>query len=160
MLNLMKTIKISAGNEAIVDDSDYPLLSLIKWTTNKKENISYAWHRWFGKMHRFIMAADTGMHVDHIDGNGLNNQRSNLRICTPGDNYKNRRKIKIGLSKYKGVKFEKRNTNRPWVSFIYTKTTHTYLGCFKTEEEAAKAYDVAALKRFKEFANLNFKDQS
>lgn len=154
----MKTIPISAGNEVIVDDFDYPLLSLIKWTTNKREDTSYAWHRWFGKMHRFIMAADTGMHVDHIDGNGLNNQRSNLRICTPKQNYQNRKKHKIGISKYKGIHFDIRNTKRHWKAIIRSDKKLIYLGCSETEEGAARIYDAGAKKYFGEFANLNFKE--
>lgn len=158
MLDIMKTIPLTRGYEAIVDDGDYYGLSLINWGVNINDGKCYAKNRSFGKMHRFIMSVDDGLQIDHIDGNGLNNQRSNLRICTPQQNYSNRKKNKIGLSKYKGLNFDLRNTKRPWRALIRVNKKAIYLGCSATEEGAAMLYDMGAKKYFKEFANLNFKD--
>lgn len=154
----MKTIPLTKGKEALVDDIDYPLLSLINWGTQENDNKFYAKNRTFGKMHRFITMVDDGMQIDHIDGNGLNNQRSNLRICTAAQNYQNRAKHKIGVSKYKGLRIQKRNTSRPWVAAIRFNKKLIYLGCSETEEGAARMYDEGAKKYFGEFANLNFKE--
>ena len=96
-----------------------------------------------------------GFVVDHIDGNGLNNTRDNLRVVTVAENSYNRRKmIKQGTSKYKGVHRDKR-TNR-YRAAITFKCRVIHLGVFDKEIDAAKAYDEAAKELYREYACLNF----
>lgn len=104
------------------------------------------------KLHRFLMNCPEGMIVDHKDGNTLNNTRENLRICSPIENSRNRGK-RIGTLKYKGVSYVKSR------GFYYAHIRHNdqliHLGQFEHEVNAAKAYNVAAIKFFGEFARLN-----
>ena len=102
-------------------------------------------------MHREIMNTSKGLQVDHIDHNGLNNQRSNLRNCTASQNRMN--KICTSRSGYKGVSLNEGLIQ----SRIKINGNTRHLGYFKTKELAAKAYDIAAKKYQGEFANLNFK---
>jgi hypothetical protein len=92
------------------------------------------------------------MVVDHIDGNGLNNQRSNLRICTQAENMRNRRGF--GRSEFLGVFFKQGSHSYPWVATCGS----TYIGAYATEIEAAAAYDLCAKQRYGSFANLNFSE--
>lgn len=101
-------------------------------------------------MHRLILDAPKGMQVDHINGNGLNNRRENIRLCTHEQNSYNQQKP-YGSSKYKGV-CRKRGK---WDAQIRASGKIIWLGSFATEDEAANAYDEAALKHFGEFAFTN-----
>lgn len=174
----MKTINLTQGHVALVDDDDYDYLMQWKWQLNniyrKKEKSKYVYagrKTWIKKqprnqsrkvvfMHRVIMDAPINMVVDHIDHNGLNNQKNNLRVCSPTQNKHNR--LPSGKSKYLGVHifFHKTTsgTYRYIRSAIKISGKMKHLGVFKTEEEAAMAYDVVAKEQYGEFANLNFKD--
>jgi hypothetical protein len=109
-------------------------------------------------MHRAVMNAKKGELVDHKDGNGLNNQKSNLRLCTNRQNLANSQKAR-GKSRFKGVYW---NTARgKWqaqigAGFRNGKLAVEYLGRFENEEEAARAYDRRAFELHGEFAVLNF----
>lgn len=154
----MKEIKLPHGRVTLVDDDDYEYLNQWKWwfviIKNKYyviRNETINGKRYYIYLHRIIMDVMSKFDVDHIDGNPLNNQRNNLRICTHHQNCLNNRGC--GKNRYKGV-YKIKNT-------IYSRIQYNgidrYLGSFKTEEEAAMAYDKEALILFGEFANLNFK---
>lgn len=104
------------------------------------------------KLHRYLVDCPEGMVVDHIDGNTLNNCRSNLRICKLSENSRNR-KDTSSSSVYKGVFLIKRDN--VYTAAIRYENNLIYLGRFKNEANAAKAYNEAAIKYFGEFARLN-----
>lgn len=151
----------------MVDDSDYDYLSQWNWSAAKRGNTIYASRRQYlggGRanakyvtieMPRVILGiSDSKIFVDHIDRNGLNNQRNNLRKATQKENCCN--KLVSGkTSKYNGVSLRKGSGR--WHSQIRTKDGVVNLGYYKTEIEAAEKYDAAAKEHHKEFANLNFK---
>ena len=103
-------------------------------------------------LHRVLMDAAEGEIVDHIDGNGLNNRRDNLRICTVRQNAQNRR-VLANTSKYKGVSWDARHKH--WVAAIIVNGRRIKLGSFKSEAIAAHMYNRAATRHFGEFARLN-----
>lgn len=108
--------------------------------------------RKFIRIHNLIMNCK---YIDHINGNGLDNRRDNLRVCTPTTNGQNKRS-RGGESKYKGVFRNKQvKTKITWMSCIRFNKKHIHLGSFNSEIEAAIAYDNAAIKYFGEFAKLN-----
>ncbi len=162
----MKEIPLTKGVFALVDDEDYEYLNRHKWTVSKTDYTYYAIrYLWINKkrypilMHRMIMYTPTKLVVDHVDKNGLNNQKCNLRNCTSSQNQTN--KNPRGKSKYMGVYFVPytyKNNNKIYIKAAITiNKKRIYLGRFKTEIDAAKAYDKAAIFYKNEFANLNFK---
>ena len=157
---MSKEIPLTQGYVAIVDDEDFEYINQWKWWYN---NSHYACRNiTIGKkkqavilMHRLILDAPKGLQVDHIDGNGLNNQRSNLRLATNQENQMNRRPHGK-TSKYKGVCFYRFHKKISWLAQIKIGKAHMNLGYHSTEEEAAKAYDAKAKELFGEYAYLNF----
>lgn len=105
------------------------------------------------KMHRLILDAPEGTHVDHINGDGLDNRRENIRICTPQLNQANSRKHIVGSSRYKGVAWSA--AARKWRAYIAVDRKQTHLGLFESEVEAAQAYDQKAREVFGEYAFTN-----
>lgn len=162
----------------MVDDEDYDTLNQHKWYVNLHANTNYA-HRQFrsktekdktgyGKkvlilMHREIMIAAKGRVVDHIDGNGLNNQKSNLRVCTQAQNlYNQRKREKNGCvshenSVYKGVSRD--SHGKKWTVTISANGVVHHLGSYSCEKSAAREYDKLAKLLHGEFACLNFPEK-
>jgi hypothetical protein len=161
----MKEIELSNGGITQVDDEDYSFLSQFNWWSSKHKHCYYVETKRGGKivrMHRLIMGVtDKKDFIDHIDHNGLNNQKKNLRVCTNSENVRNKRKH-MGASKYMGVALHNVvSRHGKHYSCWKVRITHNkkvmFLGLFKNEIEAAKAYDRAAIMYHGEFANLNFK---
>ena len=153
----MKEIKLTHGKAALVDDEDYEKLSRYEWRVEKRSDLFYA-YRSAGKhggyaIHQEILSVPPGMEIDHIDGDGLNNQKHNLRICTTSQNQANAKSRIGGTSKFKGVGWFK--ASRKWRALIKVKGRLIYLGLFEVETDAAVAYNNAALRYFGEFARLN-----
>lgn len=105
-------------------------------------------------MHRWVIGAPSGMEVDHINGNGLDNRKCNLRLATRSGNRANTRKVlRRASSMFKGVTWN--SCRRRWVAEVWAGRKH-YLGGFDSEVEAARAYDAEARRRHGEYACLNF----
>jgi len=152
----MKTIPLSRGKAAIVDDDDYEFLNESRWYVSEFENHCYAVKAGTKRtkifMHRVIMGALKDVFIDHINGNGLDNKRCNLRICTNSQNQQNRHTA-CGVSKHKGVHWNKKE--RRWYSKIKKNGKCYWLGGYKSEIAAAIAYNTAARELFGEFAYFN-----
>ncbi len=154
----VKAIPLTQGKYALVDEEDYERVNKYNWgiTKTKYRNIFYA-KNFHVKMHRFIMGVtDPQVHIDHINHDGLDNRKVNLRACSSLENSFNSRSRENTSSKYKGVEFIKKSGK--WKANICKQQIEYPLGHYKTEEEAARAYDVKAKELFGDFANLNFKN--
>ncbi len=152
----MKTIPLTQGKVAIVDDEDYEELSKYNWSALRGGSGVYYARRKKDKkmliMHRIILNAKYGEMVDHINHNGLDNRKENLRICTNSQNQMNRKR-NIGVSKYKGVHWSKHSNK--WRARITKNGKNAHLGLFGSEKDAARAYNKKATILFGEFALLN-----
>lgn len=155
----MKEIKLTQGMIALIDDEDFEKVNQYKWRARKSKKKHYATSQIKEKkgihLHNLIMNPPPGFVVDHEDRDGLNCQKSNMRICTNIQNKKNR--TAWGASKYLGVAILRRKNYIKWEARIFNNKTSFYLGCYLTEEDAARAYDKAAKDLHGEFANLNFR---
>ena len=156
-------IPLTQGKHAMVDAEDYERVRRHKWWLARTGNQFYAQGRCCGRsirMHQFIMNPPKGMVVDHIDGNGLNNRRGNLRICTQRQNAWNHKctKQENASSQYIGVY---RYKDRPDKSYVKVQCAGdvTNLGPFDCEIEAARARDRKAIELFGEFARLNLPEE-
>ena len=162
----MREIILTDNQIALVDNVDFEHLNQFRWFPVRRRKVTYAGRSVWSDtkqqprvvlMHCDLMNPPPKLMVDHQDHNGLNNQRSNLRICSNSENLCNRPKPCHNTSGYKGVIINhKRNA-------IYGRIRKNgieyHLGTFQTVEEAARAYDVKALELHGEFAYLNFPDK-
>ncbi len=164
----MKLIPLSGkrgmGKFVQVDDEDYERVKQFKWYCDRDYAMRKPYIKGSGRknqkceliqMHRFIMGlTDSKIHIDHKDGNRLNNQRANLRFANQAQNAKNQKTRKNNTSGFKGVSWNKRD--KKWEAYIKFNYKRIYLGYFKTKEVAALAYDKKAKELFGEFSRLNF----
>jgi hypothetical protein len=165
-----KEIQLSQGYVTIVDNDDYDrLMKMGAWCVNvegkgsrfyavrdiviQKKTQKTTYKRKRVRMHRIIMNAPDGVLIDHVDGDGLNNRKKNLRFATHQENMKNRKLSLNSTCGYKGVCFEKYNCK--WRARIGINGKQKHLGYYETKEDAAKAYNDSAIENFGEFARLN-----
>jgi hypothetical protein len=156
---MSRTITLTQGKAAIVDDVDYDRLAHLRWYADKVRNIWYARHARTGAerqrsflMHRLILGAPAGMEVDHRNGDGLDNRRANLRLCTRAQNSWNRHALPRGASRFTGVCMSRLR----WRARISCGNERTNIGDFSREVDAAIAYDEKCRELRGEFARPNF----
>jgi hypothetical protein len=151
---------------AVVDEADYERVMTHKWHAACSLRVTYAaasvrinGRRTTISLHRFILDVldDASVEVDHIDTDGLNNRRSNLRLASRAENSRNRRSRRGTSSRYKGVSWNK--NAKAWVANIARDGRMMYLGYFSSEIEAARAYDYEAVVLHGDFARLNFPEE-
>lgn len=145
----MKSIPLTKGLVALVDDEDFEFLNQYKWHSSHGYAVRLKGTKG-DRMHRVIMNAPSDMFVDHINGNRADNRRANLRVCTPGENGKNKTLFVTNKSGHRGVYWNKNK----WRAQICVNRKQIYLGRFDTLEDAAQAYKDAAIKHHGEFASL------
>lgn len=153
----MVEITLTKGKKALVDDEDYDWLNRWRWYYSQGyavRSVNISGKRYTVGMHRLIMhAINEGMDVDHIDGNRLNNCWTNLRYADARQNAMNRGLYRTNTSGKKGVYWSK--SKNKWESAIRCKGKRYHLGVFSDIDDAARAYNEAALKHFGEYARLN-----
>lgn len=145
-------LTLTKGHIAIVDDDVYEWACKMKWYYNlgyaaskPRSGIVY--------LHRLIMNSPKDLQIDHINGNRLDNRKENLRVCTKSQNAMNSKLARTNTSGYKGVNWDKRYNK--WRARIKLNKKEKHLGFFNNKEDAAKAYNEAAIKYFGEFARIN-----
>lgn len=166
----MKEIKLTQNKVTLVDDEDFEYLNQFKWFAQKQPPNTYRVSRWEKRpyknktrrliiMHRDILKIeDVLIEVDHKNGNPLDNQKFNLRVCNHTNNSRNVNKRSHNKSGFKGVIWYK--PLNKWRASISFNKKFFHLGYYDDRIEAAKEYDKAALKHFGEFSKLNFKENS
>lgn len=154
----MKEILLTKNKKAIVDDDMHPIISKYKWCAREGRHTFYSYKQFtispknktLIAMHHVVMGHPRrGLVVDHINGNGLDNRRENLRIITYRENSSNFR-IDKKIKKYVGVHYNKKCTKRPWRAELRSKGKDYCLGYFTNEEEAHQAY----INKIKEIENV------
>lgn len=163
----VREIPLTQGRVALVDEADLPLVCGVKWQAHNSRN-DPGGECWYAAgfighshatrlrvyMHRLILGVPRGQEVDHRNGNGLDNRRENLRVCSRGQNAKNLGKIAAATSRFRGVSWS--HDRREWRAAIAANRRRYFLGTFSSEPEAARAYDAAAIRLHGPFARLNF----
>jgi len=157
----MIEVPLSQNKVALIDDEDSELILGRKWHACRRR------HHWYAcayyktpdgressqSMHRVLLNAPPGVMVDHLNNNGLDNRRSNIRLATNSQNQANRCTLSQNTSGYKGVCWNK--DSQQWQAGIKCNGRSTHLGLFASLEEAAAAYDRAAIAAFGEYARIN-----
>ncbi len=152
----MRRIKLTQGYYAIVDDEDYEFLSRWEWHVLLGNNVYamrnsrfYRGKRHHILMHRVINKTPKGRDTDHVNGNGLDNRRKNLRTASRAQNMHNRRANENGASRFKGVSWHKQH--RKWCASIQVNKKRRHIGLFRDEMDAALAYEAEAKRMFGDF---------
>lgn len=153
-----REIPMACGCVAIVDEADYDELAARRWSLNghgyAQANLEKHENReGTPTMHRMLLGYPPG-HIDHINRNILDNRRCNLRLCSHAQNQHNVPRRSDNKSGFKGV--SRHNPTSKWQAEIQVFGKQIYLGLFGSKEDAARAYDAAALKYHGEFARTNF----
>lgn len=159
----VREIHLRTGHVALVDAADFDMLSAWKWRTlQNSKGHGYVYAVATGRkgtddtatvfLHRLLTQAPRGLMVDHINGDGLDNRRANLRVCTSGQNTTNSRKRLGCKNALKGVALN----GKRWAATIRHDGQVHHLGRFRNPEAAAVAYDDAARRLHGEFARVNF----
>ena len=145
----MKKIKLTQGKYALVDDEDYEELNKYTWCYNK--GYAFRWRSGVGMyyMHREILGTPKGVYTDHINSNGIDNRRKNLRMCTQQQNTWNKKVRNDSKSGIKGVSPSKNNR---WVAKIRSNKIIYHLGTFNSKKAASLAYRKKAKELYGEFA--------
>ena len=157
------TIPLTQGKVALIDEEDLPKIQGRSWWAAQTAVKMYAATSvWVDGqsvtvyMHQLITGFPPGTLVDHRNGDGLDCRRENMRPATWSQNAMNRAKTKRKCtSRFKGVHFRKERSKSPWQATIRFDGKQRPIGCFETEEDAARAYNAAAIKHFGEFARIN-----
>ena len=154
-------LPLSRGLYAVIDAADFELVGQHKWCAIPSRATWYAWRGIRAKgpgrmvsLHQTIFPAPPGMKVDHIDGDGLNNRRANLRHCTNQENCRNQGLARNNRSGFKGVSWYP-NSGK-WVATIWDGKRKVFLGYYADPVEAARSYDATARALFGAFARPNF----
>mgnify|MGYP001571278685 CR=1 FL=1 len=158
---MAKKIKLTRGYSAVVDDEDYDNFNRFHWHAVGYGKCVYAARngpktqgkRKYIYLHREILSDGGSLEIDHINGDGLDNRKLNLRKCTHQQNMFNAKK-KHGSSKYKGVYFNKKI--KKWCAQIHPNGKRVHIGYFQSEIDAARSYNQTASKLCGEYARLNF----
>jgi hypothetical protein len=152
-----RQVPLTRGLVALVDETDWPVVSQFKWRPYRGTSTWYAiadidGHR--VRMHRLILKPPDDVLVDHRNHNGLDNTRRNIRPCNNQQNVMNARAKRRGTSRFKGVCWHK--ASGKWSAEIFYNEQKWHLGLFVNEEDAARSYDRKAAELFGQFAYLNF----
>ena len=154
---LSVTNKKGERYDFILDDDVYESLIGVNVNAHKTSGHVYLTRGSTGTpIHREIAKTPDGLYTDHINGDTQDNRRCNLRVCTNSQNQMNKGKNKTLKNKYKGVE---KFTDTCWRAQITPNGKRVHIGSFRTEEDAARAYDRKAKLYYGEFARLNFPDE-
>lgn len=154
-------LKLNNGEFALIDKEDFERVSKFNWGISKRKNYNYVvrWDFINGKrkavyLHRFIMNCPKGMVVDHIFGDTFDNRKSKMRICTHQQNgFNQKTQTRKKSSIYKGVHWNERG--QIWISSTKLNKKYVYIGSFKKEKDAARAYNKKVKELFGVFSCLN-----
>jgi len=152
-------VPLTKGHVAVIDAADVPQVEKFLWCAHVCRHAVYALRGYEVKgktklvmMHRELIGAPHGRLVDHVDGNGLNNRRANLRLASNSENTRNSKKRIDNKSGYKGVCWDE--LQRKWRASIRLNGRQTYLGLYASPQEAHNAYREAATREYGEFARM------
>lgn len=153
-------VPLTQGYEAVIDAADVHLVEGCSWHVQVRDHTVYVIRNDYStgkqrtiRMHRVLMGKPEGFEVDHIDGDGLNNRRSNLRVATKAQNQHNQRLARHNTSGFKGVGWHKRVGK--WAARITLQGKMRHLGYFGTPEEASAAYASASKNLHGEFGRVS-----